>query len=80
MITKDLILNLKVLAFTILEDIDKKFESIKNHFKKFGESYEEMLSYFQINWISGKKFSPDLWNYSLAVNYEYLNEFLMINC
>jgi hypothetical protein len=66
--TKDLILNLKVLAFTNIEDVDKRFEAIKIHFNKLGGDYEEFLAYFQINWISGKKHMKDLWNYSLAVN------------
>lgn len=74
MTTKDLILNLKVLAFTNIEEVDKRFEAIKSHFKKFGSEYEEFLAYFQINWISGKKHLRDLWNYSLAVNKKFMKK------
>lgn len=62
-----MILNLKVLAFTRLEDVEKRFENIKRHFGRIEGNFEEFLAYFEINWIKGTKIQKKYWNYSMAV-------------
>ena len=64
---KDMILNLKVLAFTKLEEVEKRFENIKRHFSRLEGNFEEFLNYFEVNWIKGRVFKKKIWNYSLAV-------------
>lgn len=66
-LAKDMILNLKVLAFTKIEDVVKRFENIKRYFTRLGENFEEFIAYFDNNWIKGKKINIKHWNYSMAV-------------
>ena len=83
-----MIMNIKALAFTSLDDVTKRFEIMKNCFQKYGGNYKEFFGYFERTWLDGTKFKKELWNYSLAVflykifqnlKYTYLNIFLLID-
>lgn len=64
--TKELILNLKCLAFIDLDAIENRFSMIKEKFGSINK-FEELLKYFEINWIKEKNFKQNLWNYSKGV-------------
>ena len=71
--TKDLILNLKALAFSPIENVNKRFEKINAEFHIQGDLFKNYLGYFQRTWISGKH-SIRQWNYSKGVK-KYLSLF-----
>ena len=61
-------MNIKALAFTHLDEVNDRFETIKNSFLKLGPKFKEFLSYFENTWMGKKKkFNIDLWNYYSAV-------------
>ena len=65
--TKNLILNLKSLAFNDLEEIDKRFDLIESEYQKLGQEFQKLLEYFKKNWIKAKKYDKLMWNYSKGV-------------
>jgi len=64
---KEMILNLKSLAFNDLEEIDERFYLIEEEYQKLGPEYEKLLVYFKKNCIKGNKYEKTMWNYSKGV-------------
>ena len=64
--SKELVLNLKALAFNKIVDVEKRYKNIK---KKYGGEdqleYKKFLeSYFEPNWLNDKIIEVKDWNYS----------------
>ncbi len=62
-----MILNLKILPFIELENVEERFEMIYEDFEKEGNNFREFLDYFEGNWIKSSICEKDIWNYSRGV-------------
>ena len=58
---KILFSNFKLLSFIPYAKIDSFYKLIKN---KYNKSYPEFFIYFEKYYLSSKKFSKEIWNYS----------------
>ena len=58
---KNLLSNFKLLSFIPYAKIDSFYKLIKN---KYNKSYPEFFIYFEKYYLSSKKFSKEIWNYS----------------
>ena len=52
--TKEMILNLKSLSFTKIENVEEKYNMIEDEFQKLGQPFKEFLTYFSNTWIKQK--------------------------
>ena len=50
-----MIMNIKALAFSKLEEVSNIFQSIKDTYQKEGTKFKEFLVYFQKKRLEGKK-------------------------
>ena len=66
--TKDLVLNIKVLPFTPIANVRERFNVIKLEFKDKHPKYLVFLNYFEKNYIGQKtkdaRFPPLYWNFN----------------
>ncbi len=63
-----MILNIKILAFLPLEELDDHFQMIYNEFEGEGKAFKDFLDYFVRNWMKASKNSKEMWNYSKGVS------------
>ena len=68
-----MLLNIKILAFLPLEELDDHFLMIYNEFEAEGKLFKDFLDYFVKNWMKGKKYPKEMWNYSKGVKFIFNN-------
>ena len=62
-----MILNIKILPFIDLSEIDDRFLNIYNSFEGEGDKFKVFLDYFHKNFIKSAKYSKTMWNYQRGV-------------
>ena len=63
-VTKDMLLNLKLLSFLDPGQITDFYSKIKKEFEDFDERINSFLEYFEKTWIKHSMFGVKYWNYS----------------
>ena len=68
-----MILNLKSLSFTKIENVEEKYNMIDDEFQKLGQPFKEFITYFSNTWIKKKSalYPIGMWNYNLGVRMKY---------
>ena len=65
--SKNMILNIKILPFLPLQEVDDHFNMISEEYEGEGRAFKEFLDYFIRNWLKGNKYPKEIWNYSKGV-------------
>ncbi len=65
--SKNMILNIKILPFLPLQEVDDHFYMIYEEYEGKGKAFKEFLDYLIRNWLKGNKYPKEIWNYSKGV-------------